>query len=469
MKEEKKNQIILITTIVILLISVFIISIVLFVENKKITSHETQIKLKQIYSSEHDIHILNNSYYYGTYDDKLSVIIDSTGIETINLTEDIPFKGIYLLKSGNYLIYDYEEGLLKTYIFNGQTIDEYYNEQEIKNIKPIFYEDKNNKYIIGFEITKENEKELLNIETKTKINIDNILIKGDKEKNNEIYIYNDNKISAQKEELTGIIDIDGNQIIDYKYEDIYNSKNNTYIIKNKKDLYTIMSLEEQILLKNTYKDIISYDNYYLLINTKDKMALYNTEIDNITKFELNYNDKNNTNLYEISDNIIIINNTTQDETKEYSDMYIITGNEIKQKTIEKFNNENLIYSYTKDKNISIYDPITMEETKQFKIFDLSDITILRNTYDYGYQIIYKDKDNNEQILYYDSTLTKIESKKPYILKETNKYVIYKNQEKIILTNKQGEEKVSLDCKKATIHNDNIIIDKNIYQIIVENA
>ena len=81
MENVKKNQIILVSTVVMLLLTVIITSVVLVIKKKNDVTIETKVKFKQIYASDYDLHILGDNYYFGTYDNKISVFIDNNGKE----------------------------------------------------------------------------------------------------------------------------------------------------------------------------------------------------------------------------------------------------------------------------------------------------------------------------------------------------------------------------------------------------
>ena len=102
MENVKKNQIILVSTVVMLLLTVIITSVVLVIKKRNDVTIETKAKFKQIYASDYDLHVLGDNYYFGTYDNKISVFIDNNGKELYKCLVELAYDGIYKTKDNKY-------------------------------------------------------------------------------------------------------------------------------------------------------------------------------------------------------------------------------------------------------------------------------------------------------------------------------------------------------------------------------
>ena len=121
MEQEKKNQVLLIFTILFLLLTVLIIAIILSLKAKN-NSAEVKMIFKQIYASDYDLHYLGDDFFFGTYQNKINVVIDATGKEIYKCEYDIPYTDYKKLEDNTYLIYNLTANFLEAYLFDGKQI-----------------------------------------------------------------------------------------------------------------------------------------------------------------------------------------------------------------------------------------------------------------------------------------------------------------------------------------------------------
>ena len=480
MNKEKKNQYILVFTVVGLLIVVLGISIFLLIQNKQNKKDEIIVKFNQLYVSDYELNILNNNYYYGTRNNNLALIIDNNGKEIFKSDIEIPIDAIYPTKNGNYLIYSNQKNIFKTYIFDGTQLKELYTIENISYVKPIIYKNDNMEYIVGFTTNKEDKLYLYNLENNNEIIIDNVSLIADSFKDNIYYTYNDNYIIVQNsEEKMGVIDLSGKKIIDYKYNEISNTHDNTFIVKNNK-YYGVIDKEDKKIIKISYKAIANYNEYYLVVDTKDKMALYNKE-KNLTGFKMKYdntinfslrNTNNSIKLYKNGDYIAVVNNYLEDTNKtEYDlhNLYIIKDNKI-EKNIEQINfkiTDSIIYSYDKEYNVSIYDDsfkivnsFKIEESKKINKINYINSELIKVEYLKDDQIStnkYFDLEGNESSSY-DGELIYKDKNLAYYIKTNDK------EKALAITDSNGKVLNSIKGNSIIVNGEYIIIDNAIYKI-----
>ena len=143
---------------------------------------------------------------------------------------------------------------------------------------------RNTDFLIAFkkfdgQLMDDNNLYLYGLDSRGIVVVNDTKIIADEYSNGIYYTYNEKNIVVENiDNLYGVISLDGNVLIDYKYKDIINSYNDTFIAKNKKDKYGIIDKNNQELVEFKYKVIDQYDSYYLFVNKKNKMALYDNNI-----------------------------------------------------------------------------------------------------------------------------------------------------------------------------------------------
>ena len=265
MDNEKKTQYTIITIVVLLLLVVIAVTILFVIREKQTDS--LKVKINQIYLSDYKVKPMGE-YFIGTYNDQtISVVIDKEGKEVYKSVEDIYYDNIYLLKDDNYLIYNTKDNNLNVYIFDKQKISLLYSVSNVNNIKPIIYKNSYQEYIVGFVRVTDKDTYLYNVKDDKVVVIKDALLVGDSI-NEDKYYANSNKylIMKNKDNLMGAIDYQGNVVIPYKYKNMINTYNDSFIVQNNKDLYGIISNKDEELIDIKYKVIDLYENYYLVVN-----------------------------------------------------------------------------------------------------------------------------------------------------------------------------------------------------------
>ena len=464
--ENEKNKIILISVILILLFGVIITFVYVGINTNK---NDNKVTINQIYSSDYELNFLGNDFYYGTYKDRLGVIIDSKGKEIYKNNNGLLFENIYELKNNKYLIYNNDNNELNTYIFNGSTVEKYYNIKEVENAKPVLYVNDNNKYLLAFIEQKEANLYIYNLDNKGIIVLQDTYLNVS---NKEYITINDNSLIIKKDNKYGAIDLEGNIIIEPTYNYLSNDSNGNYIALNDKEQYGIIDKENNILLNFNYKKIYESNTYYLVVNNKNKLSLFDSEIKDLLNFRLDYNDSEtqSVKLYKIDNNLIIINNYNELENEyKYHNLYFIKDNKI-NKTINEyyFDKNELIYTIDKDNKIVFYDysmneinTIDFEKDKRINSIEKINNNLIRINYTYN---------NNKNEIYYnkDNNVVKIDMGEK--LKETSNYVIFKKKltssEELTIYDLDGNRLNNITGKSIKLNNSNIIIDNSIYEIII---
>lgn len=486
MESENNKRNIIVVIIAIVLIFVTIIVVTKAIEDKKEVSSTINLKINQIYSSDYDLTAISEDYFIGTYEkNKLSVVINNKGEEIYTGLGDIYYEDIYLMKDGRYLLYNNLDNKLNTYIFDGENIEKFYEIDNVSYVKPIIYKDLDKEYIIGFVSIIEESIYLYNLNSSGIIVVNDVSLVADYNDNGIYYTYNENYLVVKnKEGLMGVIDLNGQIIIDCKYKNIINTYNDSFIALNKKDNYGIIDKNDDVLVKFKYKAIDFFENYYLVVNNKNKMALYDLEYKNLTGFKMNYdslidydlrNEFNSINLYRVDGKVVVINNYMEDKNGTEFDkhqLYIIDGKKI-IKTIKQvgFGSKDVIYTYDKNYNVTIYDN-QFEKMFKFKLDDIRKIEDISYANSEIIRVNYLDTKEEIKTVYFDLLGKKIEFNLGNLVIKSNDYYGYitesEDGKKLSFYDLNNNFLTMIDGKDIKIHDDFLIIDKSIYKIEVEN-
>ena len=488
--ENEKNKYTIIVVIVALLVIALTVILVFFAIKSNRNNNEASISLKinQVYSSDYTLNAIGDEYFIGTYEEKkLSVIIDKNGHEIYKPVNDISYDNFYKMKDDRYLIYSNRNGRLITYVFDGKNLQEFFVIEDVSYVNPIIYKGVSNEYIIGFASLVEEDLYLYNLNNGGIIVVNKTSLVGDSNNVGTYYTNNENYLVVRNTDgLMGVIDLEGKNIIECKYKNIINTYNDSFIALNNKDKYGILDKNNEVLLKFKYKVIDFYDDYYyLVVNSSNKMAVYDSKYNNLTGFDLSYDplilydlrsENNSINLYRVDGKILVLNNYLEDKNgTEYEkhDLYIIKDGKI-VKSIKQvgFSNENVIYTYDKKYNVSIYDN-QFELLFEFKIDDVKKINSIIYVSNEIIKVDYLNVEEKDITVYYnlkgervDFTLgKKVIDNSEYFgyLKKTDdllKLTIYSNKNELL------DEVSGKDIK---ICGDYLIIDNSIYKIeIIKN-
>ena len=481
MNKEKRNQYIILSIIIILLILVIIASIFFALRTKEEKQDLLDIKINQIYSSDYTLKGMDK-YVIGYYEsNKLNVIIDEQGQE-IYKDNEIDYDNIYNTKDGNYILYNNKDNNLNVYIFDNKSIKLLFQVPNIDNIKPIIYKNSYQEYITGFTTIKNNETNIYSITDSNPLVLKDIVLVPDYVDDNNYYVNSDSYLIVKNnEELMGVIDYKGKKVIDFMYKDIINTYNNSFVVKDETDCYGIVSVNNETLVDLKYKVIDIYENYYLIVNNKNKMALYDKEYNQLVGFKMDYDtlidynnrsDFNSIKLYISGGKIFIVNNYMEDINKTEFDkhnLYVINNNEIISKVNEiGFNIHNFIYYYDVEYNISIFDS-DFNQIVNYKLEDVSKIEDISYVSDNILKIKYIDSNNQNKTIYIDNNGNKTSFDLGNLVINQADYVGYlkKQEDKYELTiyDKNYNILSYIDGQKIKIYKDFIIVDKGIYNII----
>lgn len=480
MNNEKRTQYTIIVIVVLLLLVVIALTILFIIKAKQ--TDNLQVKINQIYLSDYDIEPVGN-YFIGSYNKNVvNAIIDRTGKEVYKPLEDIVYDNIYLLKDDNYLIYNTKDNNLNTYVFDGNKISLLYSISNVNNVKPIIYKNSYQEYIIGFVIVTENDTYLYNVKDDKVVVIKDALLIGDSINDDKYYAYsNKYLIMKNSDNLMGAIDYNGNVVIPYEYKNMINTYNDSFIVQNEKGLYGIISNKGEELIKTNYKVIDLYENYYLLVNKNNKMAIYSKDYNEIIGFKMNYDslidydlrsNMNSLRLFRAGGRLFVVNNYLEDTNKtEYDkhNLYVVDKgkviNEIKQLG---FGVNSLIYLYDKDYNVKVYDTdfnllfeVKLDDVKKINTIDLVSNEVIRINY-----VLNNDQEANK---YYDKTGKEVEFKEGKLVLRKDEYVAYLEDNDEMMTLKvldnNGNELDSISGKKIIVKDNYVIVDKGIYEIV----
>ena len=483
MEKEKINQMFVIIVIMVLLIFVVVFIVSTLLSSKEGNVDKLQVKFNQIYSSDYELRAIDDKYFIGSYEKNIiNVIIDNNGQEIYKGNENIYYENIYKTKNDEYIIYNNIDNKLNVYLFDGEKMETLYNLDNVSYIKPVIYKGIDQEYIVCFVSVVNDDLYIYSLDNIGMKIIDDVSLMGDQINDNFYYIYNDEYLVVKnKEEKMGVIDLFGEVVIDYKYDNILNTYNNSFIVLDDSK-YGIIDEHGEKLLKSSYKAIYDFGNYYIVVNTKNKMALYNEEYDNLTGFKMDYDSLipfdlrgsvRSVMLYKVNGKIVVVNNYLEDVNKtEYDkhDFYIINGEDI-QKEIEQigFGCENVVYTYDDDYKIKIYDNYfeTILEYKLNNVSKVEDILLVGNNL---YQVIYYDNENKLTKVYIDNDGQERDYDLGTILFDKTLYTGFIKEEDNLLSltmyDKNLEILDTLEGKYIDNVGDYVVVDNSIYKIVV---
>lgn len=483
MEKEKINQMFVIIVIMVLLIFVVVFIVSTLLSSKEDKVDKLQVKFNQIYSSDYELRTIDDKYFIGSYEKNIiNVIIDNNGQEIYKGNENIYYENIYKTKNDEYIIYNNIDNKLNVYLFDGEKMETLYNLDNVSYIKPVIYKGIDQEYIVCFVSVVNDDLYIYSLDNIGMKIIDDVSLMGDQINDNFYYIYNDEYLVVKnKEEKMGVIDLFGEVVIDYKYDNILNTYNNSFIVLDDSK-YGIIDEHGEKLLKSSYKAIYDFGNYYIVVNTKNKMALYNEEYDNLTGFKMDYDSLipfdlrgsvRSVMLYKVNGKIVVVNNYLEDVNKtEYDkhDFYIINGEDI-QKEIEQigFGCGNVVYTYDDDYKIKIYDNYfeTILEYKLNNVSKVEDILLVGNNL---YQVIYYDNENKLTKVYIDNDGQERDYDLGTILFDKTLYTGFIKEEDNLLSltmyDKNLEMLDTLEGKYIDNVGDYVVVDNSIYKIVV---
>ena len=258
MEMEKRNRYIIIAVVSLLLFFV-IIFVVFAIINSKGDKKNLDVTIKQLYSSDYLLKTFDNSFFIGSYEENvISVIIDNEGKEVFKDLENIIYDDIYKMKDGRYLIYVNRDNKFVAYIYDGTSIKKFYEMEDVGYVKPIVFQGIDTSYIVAFASIVEDDLYLYSLNSSGILVVDNVSLLGDYVDNGVYYTYNEEfLIVKNSDNLMGVIDINGEVIIDCKYMNIINTYDRSLVVQNSKGKYGVIDESEKELIQIKYK-VIDY-------------------------------------------------------------------------------------------------------------------------------------------------------------------------------------------------------------------
>lgn len=484
MEQEKKNQYIVVGIIIFLLILVITFIIYSIFINDKKDKNDINVKLNQIYSSDYRLTLLDENYFIGSYskeqiNNRINVIIDNKGNEIVKNIEEITYDNIYKMKNGNYLIYNNINNVLNCYIFDGEKISYYNTYDNVSYVKPLIYIDNKEEYVIGFASIGENVLNIINLDSKEKVVLENKSIIADYNTDGVYYTFSDKYLVVKDiDGLMGIIDFNGKQVIDYQYKNIINAKDDTFIAISKKDKYGIIGIDSKPKVKFNYDVIARFDEYYLFVKD-NKMALFDKDYNNVTGFKMNYdslinydfrNKVNSISIYKVDNKIVVINNNMElNNGTEFDkhNLYVIEGSNIVENITQTyFNCGEVMYIVDKEKNIIILNN-SFDHIVEFKIEDLKKIDNIKIVSNDIYKINYLDDEENKREFYINKKGEKVNFPYGDILIYHENYRVTKNDDNILTLYDNNYEKISeITGNNIVTSGEFIIVDSSIYKVVI---
>lgn len=437
MNEEIKNRTILVITVIFLLITVIAMAFVFAIKGEGKTKDVPKVYLKQVYSSDYELSVLNDAFYIGKYNGNMNVIIDSNGLEVVD-NIDVTYDAFYITISGEYLFYYVNGSNLTTYVFNGSSFVQKHSYEVNDSIKPILY----NGIIYGFSFIEGNRLCLIDIN-----NADIVVLNNLKLVNN----YSSYLVLENEMEFKGVVDLKGNVLIPFDYDDIWGAGNN--FIVSVSDRKLLVDLNNNILIDNS-KDIIYSNNYYVVVNDKNKIVLYDKNINVLTKNEINNGE--NVRVYNIGSSVVVAFDNyfyvVNDSVKKYD------GNMFTYNNMFGYYFNNVIYIL--DDNLNVCKEISFAEGVNISSIDILPFII-------SVKVI---NGENTEFKNYDFNFESIKAKENIVYKGDNFFVYLNNKDDIdelIITDLRNDVINTSTGNKVVVNNNYVIIDGGIYKIVAE--
>lgn len=425
-------------------------------ETPKITEEYNEIEINKLLSSEGTIY----------YNDKTKDIIELTNTKKYIIGNNGTLFKNKIEDNSNSQINNEDYIKIKNYKFIKENDNYYYidtkTNKKSKNYYYIYFTYKNKAYGVNVILETKNNKtekstyEILNTNTSsiTKLNIENIKIN-----NNHAYQYvhdnNQNTINLDYFNIyndinkQGIIDINGNIIIDLIYDE-FKFINDSYIIAKKDNKYGLIDKNNKEIIPFEYDRIFNINTYLILekdkklsiankdgkIFIKDKIDIssyldtsneyYFTSKEYNNKLYLSIINNNKNNIYLINSKDIERKISTNNIFYNLENNYIYDINETNNKAIITYYDNDLYeyYSIEIEVNSNIKHTIQMNQTSSNNIYEIKIIYDI-NEYNKTY---YVDMFNSKKISEKDALTKYFSNGYNFYITENNILKIYKNKE-----------------------------------------
>ena len=474
MDKDRKNRIFLILIVIFLLLFVVGIGIYEFFGKKKENNNKLNVSIVEIYASDYEL-IKQGDFFLGIKDNKVYLVLSSDGKELYRNEEGMPYQSIFETRDGSFLLYDNRDNILSTMLYdednnsfiNLQTID------KVNYAKPIVYEGKDKKYVLGFCSNDDDNLYLYNSNVGIKVLNHTSLVADKYDQKKDLYFtYTEYIVVRNSTGMVGLIDVYGNTMVDYQYNNIVGLKNNKYIVINKNNTYNVIDNKGNKLLDNDYQYISYKDGYYFVMKN-NKVAIFDEELTQLSGFimnhnigELNLREDNYFSVRKINNKYYMWNNDGMKDFT-YNDLYIVSNKKDNNKyNIGSFGISDFIYNYI-DGELVIYNN-NFEEIKRIglgtEVKYVLDITTVEN----GTLFIeYINNDLEEAYCYVNSDGTLYNNKNGKMIRKTDNYLVYKKNKELVIVNYNGEVLNNIKGEDIKISASYLIVDNNLYKIIIK--
>lgn len=462
---ENKNKILLVIVVIVLLIVVLCLGVFTY-KDKNEEKDKVKVNLSQLYVSDYEI-LRFDKYFIEILDHKIYGIVNDKGEEIYLNETGISYNDIYKTKDDKILFYNIINNNLNVYLFNGNKIEKKYTVEKIDYIKPLILQG-NEDIIVGFVQVKDDGFDIFNLENNIPVNVDNLKLIGDYYKNDIYYTNTNSLVVADASNKFGVINFQGEEIIDCKYNNIISTINGNYVVQDEKDNYGIISVDSE-LVKPKYEMIIPFKNNYLMVR-QGKMALFDNNYDNVTGFVFDYHEKE----YDLHNSSTMKINTLgnykmliDEASKKIS---VLKNNKILLNLDQEYVYvKNKIYIYN-EKMISIYDSEFNKETEIKLNEDIKDVVSMDSVYDNIIKINYVNSHSKNKEVYYDVDGNKVDMKRRKFILQKNEYLLFltkEDSEKVLeVISNEKEVLHTIKANKIKVYDEYVIADKTIYKITV---
>ncbi len=473
MDKERRNRLLLIAVVVILLIVVLAFLVIYFWKKNKESINGLQVAIVELYAADGDL-VKNGDYFYKIDNNVVHSVISLEGKEVFNDEYGLSYKKAFDMRDGNTLIYNNDQDSLNAFLFDGNDFVKLYSISNVKYAKPIIYTGKDRSYIIGFCSNDSDNLYIYSSNVGIVVINNTSLVADNYNQTDDVYYTNtEYLVTKNSNGMMGVVDLLGNVIIDYQYKNIIGTKENTYIVVNKNDKYNVLNNKGEKLLKNDYQ-YISYSNNYYYVMKNNKIALYDKELNALSDFvidhninDLNFRGENYLKTKKIGYKYYVWNNNGG-LNFTYNDLYVFLNKKLEQKkSFKNIGISDYIFTYD-DSLLILYDEGFDEIRKIYFDENVDRITNVTKVENNVLAIDYYSSDSTEKnTIYIDDKDNIYEKNYGKLMRKTDNYLIYKKDKKLFIVDYQGKELNSIEGNKIKVYNDYLVIDNNLYKIVIK--
>lgn len=261
-----------------------------------------------------------------------------------------------------------------------------------------------------------------------------------------------------------------------------NTNRGQFLAMNDKNKYGIIDNSGDILVKFNYMVIARYGSYYLFVNHKKKMALYNEKLENVTGFQMDYDDlilyrfrnkENSIHLYTLEDSVLVLNNYHERfNGTDYNNhsLYIIKEGKIVN-TIKQvgFACGDVFFSYDKKNFVTLYNQ-QLEKKATFLIEDMKKVNNISLVQEGIVKVTYYNTFDKEIVKYYNMSGEEQEfllGDLEYSCADYSIRKIVEDGRNILNVYDEKEEKIySIEGEYVEVIQEYMIVDNSIYKVVV---